>query len=79
MSKKEIIGFNDSLVDEFKKKFNHQAVLSLNYTIKKRFELFLSDADCVHNAEEAGKARLTSVEIEKLLEQYRMISKKYDN
>lgn len=76
MQKKEFIGFEDRLVQEFKNKFNHHAVLSLNYTIKKRFELFLSDANCVHNAAEASMAIATSFEIEKLLEQYRMICKK---
>lgn len=76
MITKESIGFNYDLVHVFKKEFNHQAVLSLNYTIKKRFELFLSNANCVHNAAEASMAIATSFEIEKLLEQYRMICKK---
>lgn len=68
------VGFDDVLVDVFKKKHNPEAVKSLIYTINKRFELFLSDAKNVYNAAEADKARRTSLAIEELLKQYREIS-----
>ena len=70
----EHVGFDKELTENFKHKFNHQAVLSLRYTIQKRFEKFLSDSANVLNLTEATAARYTTFEIEKLLEQYREIS-----